>query len=385
VQHKIAVLRQNMMTFPSSSLHRRRLNAVDTARTFILCGACEKIGPVSVLHTRYLAAALLLAGCGSGNREPAIGEGFVAPATLNLRQELGPRQPSMATVRHGERLEILERRRRFVRVRAGSGAIGWIDGDLLFGPEQMETLRALGRWAATLPSQGQATVLDTLNVHTDSNRESPSFQQFREGEHAAVVAHRLVTSAARTEDWSLVRLSGGEAGWVLTRALFMSIPDEVAQYAEGHRIMSYFALGEVKDGDRVKQNWLWTTLSKGGQPYEFDAVRVFVWSRTRSRYETAFVDRKVKGYYPVEVVQKLGASPSFSIIVDEKDGTRVRRTYAFQGYHVRLESKTPWTQPLQTSPPPASALAAKGKQASKSLFGRWGESLADLRRKIFGR
>jgi hypothetical protein len=346
--------------------------------------ACEKIGPVFVPRARYLAAALLLAGCGSGGRESAIGEGFVAPATLSLRQNLGPRQPSVALVRHGERVEILERRRRFCRVRSSFGAVGWIDGDLLFGPEQMEKLRTLGRWAATLPSQGQAAVLDTLNVHTEPSRESPSFQQFREGEHAAVVAHRLVAFPKRTEDWSLIRLSNAEAGWVLTRMLFMSIPDEVAQYAEGHRIMSYFSLGEVQDGDQVKQNWLWTTISAGGQPYEFDAVRVFVWSLGRHRYETAFVDRKVKGYYPVEVVQRAGAGPSFFIIAEEKDGTRVRRTYAFQGYHVRLESKAPWNHPLQTSPP-ASGAAAEGKQPATSYLGRLGESLTALRRKILGR
>ncbi len=340
---------------------------------------------MSGFRVRYLIASLILVGCGSGGREPAIGEGFVAPATLNLRQELGPRQPSVATVRHGERLEILDRRRRFVKVRANSGAVGWIDGDLLFGPEQMEALRALGRWAATLPSQGQATVLDTLNVHTEPSREAPSFQQFREGEHAAVVAHHLAASAVRKEDWSLVRLSSAEAGWVLTRMLFMSIPDEVAQYAEGHRIMSYFSLGEVQDGDRVKQNWLWTTLSAGGKPYEFDAVRLFVWSRSRHRYETAFVDRKLKGYYPVEVVQRPGAGPSFSIIVEEKDSSRVRRTYAFQGYRVRLESKVPWNHPMRTSPPPASAAAAQGKKSEKSYFGRLAESLSGLRRKISGR
>jgi hypothetical protein len=68
--------------------------------------------------------------------------------------------------------------------------------------------------------------------------------------------------------------------------------------------------------------------------------------------------------------------------VEEKDGSRVRRTYAFQGYHVRLESKAPWNHPVQTWPPPASAA---GKKLEKSYFGRWGESLTGLRRKIFGR
>ncbi|HSW50206.1 MAG TPA: SH3 domain-containing protein, partial [Bryobacteraceae bacterium] len=72
-----------------------------------------------------LCLALLLAGCGGRDEERVIGEGFVAPATMNLRQDLGPRQPSVATLRHGERVEILGTRRRFVKVRSASGAVGW--------------------------------------------------------------------------------------------------------------------------------------------------------------------------------------------------------------------------------------------------------------------
>ena len=49
-----------------------------------------------------------------------------------------------------------------------------------------------------------------------------------------------------------MRNAAGQSGWVLTRRLFMSIPDEVAQYAEGKRIVSYFSLGETRDGQLVK-------------------------------------------------------------------------------------------------------------------------------------
>ena len=34
----------------------------------------------------------------------------------------------------------------------------------------------------------------------------------------------------------------------------MAIPDEVAQYAEGHRIVSYFSLGSIQDGEREEEH-----------------------------------------------------------------------------------------------------------------------------------
>ncbi len=339
-----------------------------------------------IARSCYLCVALWLAGCAPGGEGPPIGEGFVAPATLNLRKELGPRQPSVATVQHGEKVEILAKRRRFVRVRAKSGAVGWIDGDLLFSPQQMEELRALGRAAALLPSQGEATVLDILNVHTHAGRQAPSFNQIREGGRVAVVAHRLVAAAPFTDDWSLVRISAAESGWVLTRMLFMSIPDEVAQYAEGHRITSYFSLGEVREGDRMKQNWLWTTITKGAQPYEFDGVRVFIWSQRRHRYETAFIEKNLKGYYPVEVRKGGSAPASFSLILEEKDGARYRRTYAFQGYHVRLVAKAP----AALADPLTIAMAAEQPAAPKSALGgsfftRTWRQIADFGRRLRGR
>jgi len=324
-----------------------------------------------------LMLVLVLAGCSGRGREPAIGEGFVVPETLNLRQELGPRQPSVGTVRHGERVEILARRRRFVKVRSGAGAVGWTDGGLLFSTAQMEELRALARRAAGLPSQGDTTVFDTLNVHTHPDRQAPSFHQIREGQHAAVVEHRLVARTSPElppDDWVLLRVSQDQAGWVLGNMLFMAIPDEVAQYAEGHRITSFFSLGEVRDGDQVKHNWLWTTITKGRQPHEFDSFRVFVWSTRRHRYETAYIERNLKGYYPVTVERPTGAPPRFSLPVEDKDGTRQLRTYAFQGFRVRLVGKAPWNPPSELSASPQADGAQPG--SGKSWMGRLRDRLS---------
>ena len=359
---------------------------------------------------RILVFALgaILIGCRSGpNRAPAIGEVFAGPATLALRQEINPRSAVITTVQHGERLAIIQQRRRFYKVRASSGAEGWADERNLLNPEEVGRLRQLSTEARNLPSQGVATTFEVLNVHTEANRYSPSFLQVKEGEKVDVLARsaaprsaaprKVLVSVAEpqpkkkkeakskasrvpppappaapkppadwmelskttvpepesradgaqppaNDDWSLVRNQSGQAGWVLTRRLFMAIPDEVAQYAEGHRIRAYFQLGEVKDGRQTKPIWLWTTVGDGLAPYDFDSLRVFAWSTRRHRYETAYIERNLKGYLPVLLhsvaapakSKTTGAqTPGFSVLLKKKDGRKYRRSYALIDTRVR--------------------------------------------------
>jgi hypothetical protein len=143
----------------------------------------------------------------------------------------------------------------------------------------------------------------------------------------------------------------------------MAIPDEVAQYAEGHRITSYFPLGEMRDGNTVKPNWLWTTITKGQQPYEFDSFRVFVWSHKHHRYETGFIERRVVGHYPVHV-DTSGSVPSFSVVLEGDDGHLYRKTYTFEGFHVRMVNKEPY-QPAAEAETPKPAPGAPVQQAPK--------------------
>lgn len=170
----------------------------------------------------------------------------------------------------------------------------------------------------------------------------------------------------RSDDWSLVRLGTGKAGWVLSRMLYMNIPDDVAQYSEGKRITSYFSLGDVKDEEEVKHHWLWTTISKPLERYDFDGFRVFIYNVRRHRYETAYRENNVTGYLPVEmhtvVVEenkKKQNVPGFSLITKDEEGRYWKRTFAFLGYRVRLLSKQPAESPVvqpeampNAAPPP---------------------------------
>ena len=157
------------------------------------------------------------------------------------------------------------------------------------------------------------------------------------------------------DDWNLVRAPGGRVGWVLTRPLNMAIPDEVAQYAEGHRITAYSPLGQVRDGDTVKNNWLWTTINKGGEPYEFDSFRVFVWSLRHHRYETAYIERNVVGHYPI-AVESVGADPSFSVVVEGVDGQWYRKTYSFDSFRIHMVSRQVYR--VEDKPGQAAQIAA---------------------------
>jgi hypothetical protein len=242
---------------------------------------------------------------------------------------------------------------------------------------------------AGLPSQGKATSYDALNVHSEPNRTSASFVQVKEKEVFDVIAHRITARSSKRvtrvltrpvpkrtqppkkakkdavpppppptapappvdwialskeravdadantppeaqDDWTLIRTRSGQSGWVLTSRVYMLIPDEVAQYAEGHRIVSYFSIGKIDDHGEQKDIWLWTTIESLGQDYDFDSYRVFVWSERHHRYETAYIQRRERGYLPV-----LAKQGSFSVCVEDKTGARIRRDYTMTGNAVR--------------------------------------------------
>jgi hypothetical protein len=286
-----------------------------------------------------IALLLLLAGCGFQGGQKAIGYAYTGPQSLNLRNDLGLRATTTATVEHGERLEILETKRRFVRVRTKQGAEGWTDSAYLLTQSQMDDLNHLAARASELPSQGVGTVFDTLNVHTAASRTSASFAQIAEGEKIDVVAHRVAErelpgGEKSADDWFLVRTKENRAGWVLSRMVLMSIPDEIAQYANGHYITAYHPL------NAERTSWLWTTSAHARQPFDFDGLRVFVFNARKKSYETVFTERNLRGYYPVEQ-----NGDSFSAVVEEKDGTLAKRTYSFNGAKVKFLSKQPYQAP----------------------------------------
>jgi hypothetical protein len=399
-----------------------------------------------------LAICAALGGC-LENRPPAAGQVFAGPAELVLREDVNPKSKPMGFVHHGDKLDVLEQRRRMYRVRSATGIQGWTDERNLMSVDRMEALRKLEDQVRRWPSQGAATTFDVLNVHTEAQRFSPSFIQIKPGETFDIMAHQISPRAEPVhrvlvkpqprpdsgkkpsakpkkmvlppappppkpppdwvelseqrepapetvpldkkpapekdpvpeDDWTLIRTSQGAAGWVLTSRIFLNVPDEVAQYAEGHRIVSYFPLARVHDTDRDvdKETWLWTTVRAGRHPYDFDNVRVFEWNPRRHRYETAFIRKNVEGFLPV-VVRKTDGQVTFSVCAADDDGAKQGYTYSLIDNRVHAagvgECPKPETAtevvapPVPSAPPPASTFSEKLK-----------EKAGEVKRKIMGK
>ncbi|HZM10810.1 MAG TPA: SH3 domain-containing protein, partial [Candidatus Limnocylindrales bacterium] len=296
----------------------------------------------------------------------------------------------IGAVHGGDRVEVLEKQRRFLRVRTDSGQEGWIEERSLVPQAVYDAFQKLASDNASQQVQAHGTARSELNMHVTPAREGEHLYQLKDGEKVEVLkrataeknppksasanATQSPKSAATTppqsktapvpakpppsakagsapgkppappkpvmEDWYLVRNSAGRVGWVLLRMIDLDIPLEVAQYAEGQRIMGYFVLNTVQEEDKqVPQYLVLLNEPKDGLPWDFNQIRIFTRNRAKHRYETAYRERNLEGYFPVKTGHqdfgKEGDLPTFTIRKKTDDGQMVDITYKLNGPIVR--------------------------------------------------
>jgi len=189
------------------------------------------------------------------------------------------------------------------------------------------------------------------------------------------------------EDWWLVRDTQGRTGWVLSGRIDIDVPDEVAQYAEGQRIVSAFVLAKVTDSesdnpDHQVAEWV-TALAptQAGLPFDFDQIRVFTWSLKHHRYETAFRLHPIQGYLPLKVTAEDtpgGKIPAFSFQiangpnVTTDPATRITRpassrTINYQMIDTRVQRIGPDMAPIPTGHVEGEKPKAKSEKSGKAV------------------
>jgi hypothetical protein len=221
------------------------------------------------------------------------------------------------------------------------------DSETLYQLKEGEALELLMR--ASSPKAGRAPVLKKTVEAVEDEKEKDKAKEGEEEEvqtESTPKAKSTPISAAPTvpmEDWWLTRDSQKRIGWILGRMLEVEIPLEIAQYAEGQRIIASHVLSEVpEDGTpeakKVPQFLVLMSEPRDGMPFDFNQLRVFTWNSKRSRYETAYRERLV-GQLPYKVGHeqfgKEGLLPYFAIQARDAEGKLQERKYKMNGVMVR--------------------------------------------------
>jgi hypothetical protein len=182
-------------------------------------------------------------------------------------------------------------------------------------------------------SGGNAKASDGAVKPASGNAGTPAGAEDSTARHGVTLAEKEPEGPpAAMEDWWLIRDGQGHTGWLLASRMDVDVPDEVAQYSEGQRIVGAYLLAKITDPESSAPNHevpeYVTVLSPphSGLPYDFDQVRVFTWSVKRHRYETAFRVHPIAGYFPVTVTRVPvagGSVPGFSFQLGNAENLNV--------------------------------------------------------------
>ena len=282
---------------------------------------------------------------------------YVSAPQAGLRDQVSTVYNRVGTVKNGERVEVLDREKRFSRVRTAGGLEGWIEQRYLVDQQTYDGLQKLTADNLTAPVQSPAILRNDTNLHLSPGRESEHLYQLSAGAKVSVLkrataekqpglnpapAKSARASAGKSagptlEDWWLVRDSGNHVGWVLARMVDIDVPLDIAQYAEGQRIIAFFVLNQVEDSakdgadKKVPQYLCAVTSPHDGLPYDFDQIRVFTWNVKKHHYETAYREHGLNGVLPLTVTSenfdKEGTLPVFILRVKDDNGNVTERKY----------------------------------------------------------
>jgi SH3-like domain-containing protein len=281
---------------------------------------------------------------------------YVSAPQATLRDQVATVFNRVGTVKNGERVEVLEREKRFSRIRTPGGIEGWIEQRYLVDQATYDAMQTLTQQNLADPVQAPAVLRNDTNLHITPGRETEHLYQLSAGAKVSVLKRGTAEkqpgnapvpiksarpsakpSGPALEDWWLVRDAQNHVGWVLARMVDLDVPLEVAQYAEGQRFVAFFQLDQVQDPGKegsnknVSQYLCAITEPHDGLPYDYDQIRVFTWNVRKHRYETAYREHGLDGVLPITVssenFDKEGTLPTFTLRVKDDNGNVSERKY----------------------------------------------------------
>lgn len=319
-----------------------------TGRRFLACSSL------------CLALITALSGCTRLREHSKPEMVYVVAKQTYLRDRVAAVSNRVALVTNGEPLQIVEHGRRFVKAKTSKGEVGWIEDHMVIDQPTFDEFTALQQQHAHDPVVATGVLRDDLYLHVKPGRDTDRFYLLPENEKLQLLIRASIPKPAPPqgflaassskgkkgasttpgepppipmEDWWMIRDTRGQVGWLLARRLDVDVPDEIAGYSEGQKIIGAYVLTRVYDAesslpDKMVPEYVSVTNAfKDGLPYDFDQVRVFTWNVKKHRYETAYRQRNVEGYLPVTIGQGKNLQgqplPNFTITVATSENVRM--------------------------------------------------------------
>jgi uncharacterized protein YgiM (DUF1202 family) len=146
-----------------------------------------------------LLVLLFAASCKHGGPVGAGETMYVSAPLANLRDHVATVYNRVGTVKNGERVEVLERQRRFVRVRTAQKVEGWIELRALVPSETYDQFQKLSKDNRSTPVEGHGITRVELNMHVTPGRETDTLYQLAENSKVEMLKRSTAERATPEE------------------------------------------------------------------------------------------------------------------------------------------------------------------------------------------
>ena len=196
---------------------------------------------------------MMAAGCSRLRPKPPVTWVYVTAKQTFLRDRVAAVSNRTATVANGDKLQVLDHGRRFIKVQTAKGEQGWIDEKAVATEQVYGLFETLGEQHKNDPSAASAVVQDEVYLHARPGLDAERFFLLEEGAKLQMLQRATLpkplppgTKPAKVapaapgqaaapappvvmQDWWLVRDAQGHTGWILgsSRLIAVDAPDAI--------------------------------------------------------------------------------------------------------------------------------------------------------------
>ncbi len=112
---------------------------------------------------------------------------YVSALETSLRDRVATMYSKVGTVHNGDRVEVIDRQRRFLRVRTDAGVEGWVEQRSLVSQEIYDGFQKLAQDSTGMAVQAHGATRAELNMHITPSRDGEHLYQLKDGEKVEIL------------------------------------------------------------------------------------------------------------------------------------------------------------------------------------------------------